>query len=97
MEVKFHPGVKEDLAEIACHYEAAERGLGHGFIEDYRETLALVVRDATVYRKFHGGLRKLNLHRFKAFAIVYEVWPEHIQIVAVADLRRKPLYWKDRL
>ena len=37
MEVKFHPEVKEDLSSSHLSFEAAERGPGHGFIEDCRK------------------------------------------------------------
>ena len=63
-------------------------------MEEYRVGLQRVTDHATVYRRFYRDNRKVILERFDSYAIVYEVWPELIYIKAVADLRRKPLYYR---
>jgi len=42
------------------------------------------------------GIRRVLLQRFP-FAVVYQVEPELILIVAVAHQRRRPGYWRDRI
>jgi hypothetical protein len=54
---------------------AADRGLGREFTEENQEMLSSVAREATRSGRIHKDLCKLNLRRFQAFAIIYEVVP----------------------
>ena len=44
---------------------------------------------------FEGTFRRKLLRRFP-FQLIYEVTAEEVLLVAVAHLRRRPGYWRDR-
>ncbi len=95
IHVKFHPEVKEDLAEAVCYYEKEEMGCGEKFLIEYDNTLQKIFKHSGVYRRFYHESRRLNLVRFP-FAIVYECSGQSIYIKAVAALRKKPYFWRER-
>jgi hypothetical protein len=42
-------------------------------------------------------VRKLQLHRFSEYGLVYSIVNDTFWIVAVAHAKRRPGYWTDRL
>ena len=97
MQVVYHPEVRQDLAQIVLYYNSQQEGCSERFFGEYEQTLTYIKQYATVFRQFYSNIRKLNLKSFP-FAILYQVMPESIiYVVAIADLRRKPFYWTERL
>ena len=96
MKISFHPEVKADLRGYCGYYRDIDPELGISFIEEYRIALSFLKRDPLVMRIFYKNDRRVPMKRFKSFAVVYEVLEDSIIVKAVADLRRKPYYWKER-
>jgi plasmid stabilization system protein ParE len=90
-----HPEAALELEEAARHYEACTPGLGDDFLDEFEAALRLVVDAPERWRKIRGENRKLNFRRFP-YAIVYCVRGDHIFMVAVMHLHRRPFYWRHR-
>jgi plasmid stabilization system protein ParE len=96
VRVAFHPAAAEEFGAAAAYYDAAAPGHGSRFV--------LAVRRATDLALAHpsGGAergvasaRRLVVHGFP-YEVVYRVRGEVLEILAVAHLRRRPGYWRDR-
>jgi len=96
VRLAFHPAAAEEFGAAAEYYDAAAPGLGSRF--------ALAVRRATDLALAHpsggaergvAGARRLVVHGFP-YEVVYRVRGEVLEVLAVAHLRRRPGYWRDR-
>ena len=77
----------------AAEAEAAER-----WYRERNDTAAARFRrelDRVVEVPYVGNTRRFLLRRFPFF-VVYRVYDQHVQVVAVAHARRRPGYWVPR-
>ncbi len=94
--VVFHPQALEEAIEAVRFYEERQIGLGKRFIDSLHDSINRIRRNPLLYRKVNGETRKCRLLRFP-YGAIYRCHDEHIQIIAVMHLRRKPGYWKTRI
>jgi len=78
-------------------YEERRRGLGAEFYDAVSGTLALIEGQPEIGTVIggEGSTRRGLVSRFP-YQVVYHLSPTHIAIVAVAHLKRRPNYWKNR-
>ncbi len=96
LRVPSHPDADIELEEAAFFYEDSAEGLGDDFLEDFEQTLKRIMAAPNRYRIVHGNARQLRLRRFP-FNVVYEEYESNIYILAVAHVRRRPFYWRQRI
>jgi toxin ParE1/3/4 len=87
----------EEFTAAVRWYEQQRAGLGGEFFD--------AVSDATTRIHNHPEIgtslspdqrtRRVLVHRFP-YQVVYRLFPNEIVIVAVAHLKRRPGYWKNR-
>jgi len=93
--VIFHPEADAEMMAAAEFYEAKSAGLGIDFIAEVeRATRALLVHSRIGHR-FSRRLRRVLVQRFP-YGLLYRAESEHIFVVAVAHVRRRPAYWRHR-
>lgn len=94
----FLPPAQEELVQAAEFYESRAAGLGEDFLMETERVIELVTATPEIGVPYLGGeeARLVLLQRFP-FAIVYQIEPELILIIAVAHQRRHPGYWRDRV
>ena len=90
-----HPEADLELETAARYYEECSPGLGNDFLDEFETALGLVVATPERWRKIRGENGKLNFRRFP-YAIVYGLRRDHIFIMAVMHLHRRPFYWRHR-
>ncbi len=83
------------MEAAALWYEERQPGLGNDFLDEFENTLRLIMADPDRARRIWGDNRKLNFHRFP-YAIVYSLRADTIFLKAVMHLQRRPFYWKGR-
>jgi hypothetical protein len=72
-------------------------GLGAEFFDAVSTTLLFVSMNATAGASISGdGLTRRALVARFPYQVVYRIRPGEIVIVAVAHLKRRPGYWKNR-
>ncbi len=101
MIVRLLPEAQGDAIEAAIWYEEREPALGSEFLDLVHKAFAEIWTRADVastMETYHGphDVRRVMLQRFP-FAVIAVVRPDKIIIVAVAHMRRRPLYWLNRM
>ncbi len=98
MKVKVHPQVYEEMEYYRAWYESKAKNLGTDYLREVDYAIKRVVESPETWPWYdkENQTRKFLIHRFP-FGVIYRLKENTIQILAVADLRRKPGYWKNRL
>jgi hypothetical protein len=94
--VKYHRLAESELVESAKFYERRREFLGDNFLDLIGETLVKIQANPDLGKPGKFSTRSWKVRRFP-FRIVYLDQAEHLWIVAVAHLSRKPNYWLERL
>ena len=88
---------REEFAAAVQWFEEQRAGLGAEFYDEVIATTArleaLPESGSPISRD--GLTRRLLLARFP-YQVVYRLTPTEIVVLAVAHLKRRPNYWKDR-
>jgi len=93
--VVFHPEAEAEFMAAARFYDTHKPGLGLDFISEVRRAALALVANPRLGHRFSKRLRRLLIRRFP-YGLVYRVEPDTTFIVAVAHLRRRPGYWRQR-
>ncbi|MBM3860536.1 MAG: type II toxin-antitoxin system RelE/ParE family toxin [Verrucomicrobia bacterium] len=92
----FHPAADAELIAAAEFYESQANGLGRDFLDETSHALSRIGDFPQAWPVMEADIRRCLLKRFP-YAIFYRLTVEHIRILAIADLRREPGYWRERL
>jgi plasmid stabilization system protein ParE len=93
---EFHPDAEAELEQAIAFYEQRAEGLGADFLAAAEEAVRRAVEWPSAGTPLEAGRRRVYLRRFP-YAVVYRVLSEsRIRVLAVADLRRRPRYWRRR-
>ena len=95
-DYQFLPEAEEEMNEAAQFYEGRSDGLGEDFLDEVQHTVESMLAFPQSGPVVSENLRRRILPRFP-FGLLYAVEDERIVIVAVAHLKRRPGYWKDRM
>ena len=87
---------EEEMTEAAVFYEGQAGGLGTEFLDDLQRAVNRLRDNPKLGQKVGDGLRRSLFSRFP-YSVIYTVEPECILVVAVANQRRRPNYWRDRI
>jgi toxin ParE1/3/4 len=86
---------EHELNEAAQYYELEEPGLGSSFLEEVDRCVQSIEAHPEAGRVLRGAFRRRRLRRFP-YALLYRVKPTGIRILAVMNLKRRPMYWIGR-
>jgi toxin ParE1/3/4 len=84
-----------EFQEIVEYYESKSSGLGIDFADEMRETIQIIQQSPERQPLQQDKTRRLLTHRFP-YQIIYTVFKNEIWVIAFANQRRKPGYWKKR-
>jgi hypothetical protein len=96
MTFSFHPCAEQELDKAVGYYEEYRSGLGLEFAEEVYATIARITAYPKAWTKLSKHTRRCLLNRFP-FGIIFQVKDSIVRIIAVANLNRKPGYWKRRV
>ena len=71
-------------------------GVGLRFITEVRKGVTLITENPYAAVAVGSGIRRKVLNYFP-YNLIYAVEPELIVIVAVANQKRRPIYWQGRI
>ncbi|WP_309399619.1 type II toxin-antitoxin system RelE/ParE family toxin [Cerasicoccus maritimus] len=71
-------------------------GLGLRFYNELKKTEERIQKYPDGWMQLSTNTRRCRLETFP-YGIIYQLRADEILIVAVAHLKRKPEYWKDRI
>ena len=90
-----------ESAEAAAWYDDQRAGLGDEFLTEVTEAIANIDSDPQSFSRLetYAGpyeMRRCVLHRFP-YLVVFACRPDETLVVAITHVRRRPLYWLERL
>lgn len=95
-QCRYLPEARNDLFAAVRYYEGQEAGLGGDFLDE----VVKAARDACEFPgrwpTFRGRVRKRSTNRFP-YSLLYVLDGQVVVIVAVADMRRGPRWFRKRL
>jgi len=92
----FLPEAEQEMLEAAHYYESQSPGLGADFLLEVDRAVHSIATSPDTWPILEGALRRRLIRRFPC-GILYRIEPEEILIIAVAHLRKRPGYWKERI
>jgi len=95
MRFFFHEEAELELDKQVDYYEQQRAGLGIEFANEVHETIALITRFPSAWTQVSSRCRRCLVNRFP-FGVIYRLQNEYLDVVAIADLRRRPDYWANR-
>lgn len=96
MIFRFTPEADAELTEAREWYSHQRKDLDLEFMQCVEVALLRIQSNPRLFPVVYGMLRRAVVRRFP-FAILYEVTPDEIEIIAVFHSRRNPDVWKSRV
>jgi hypothetical protein len=93
--VRFLLPARREFEDAVRAYNSERNGLGNHFRDVVRETIERIKSFPDAWHPLGGTIRRCRTKRFP-YAIVYEQSVDELLILAVAHIRREPVYWQGR-
>ena len=91
----FHPEAERELADAAHFFEERIGGLGAAFADAVEHAITLIRQYPELGTPYGRSSRRVLVRGFP-YAVIYEIRPDGILVLAVAHVRRRPGYWRTR-
>jgi len=96
MNFFFHPKAEQEFDEAVRYYEDCQAGLGIEFAEEVYATIARISQFPDAWSPVSKNTRRCLISRFP-YGVIFQIKSGILRIIAVANLHRRPMYWKDRI
>lgn len=96
MRISFLEIAQIELDEAVEYYNTQSIGLGREFLSEALNAMGRIGEFPNAWHRLSERTRRCQLRRFP-YGIVYQVRDSEILVVAVANLHRRPGYWKERI
>jgi len=96
MRIRFLEIAQIELDDAIEYYNYEVPGLGDAFLTEVLNTLDRIGKYPEAWQPSSKRTRRCQTRRFP-YGIMYQIRRDEILVVAIANLHRKPDYWKDRI
>ena len=96
MKGLLHPAADEEFAQAVRYYAEIDLGLGARFYREIERLIRDVCANPERFREIDPPVRR-HISADFPYALIYLEKPDHVWIVAVMHLKRRPGYWRSRL
>jgi plasmid stabilization system protein ParE len=96
MRFEFHPEARIEYLEAIAYYEERQAGLGARFTIEIESMIQRIVEAPNRWPEIEDEVRRCLAHPFP-YGVLYSIETNHILLLAVMHLSRKPGYWRNRL
>ena len=96
MRFYFHPEANAEFDRAVEYYEQCQLGLGLEFAEEVYAVIPRIIEYPDAWSAMSKNTRRCLTNRFP-FGVIYQVKTDGLRIIAVANLHRRPGYWKERI
>jgi toxin ParE1/3/4 len=102
VQLVLHPDAQTEIIEAGDWYDQQAAALGDDFLVEIDAALSTVSTRPHVWPTWPGtdhlepSIRRYLLARFRFYAIAYQVFDDHVLVLAVVHARRRPFYWLER-
>jgi plasmid stabilization system protein ParE len=93
--IAFHPLAEQELNEAASYYNAASSGLGTAFLDEVEHAVKQILEHPEAAPLVNQVVRRKLVRRFP-YSVMYSVQRDTIRILAIANQKRRPFYWRGR-
>jgi plasmid stabilization system protein ParE len=93
--VSFHPLARRELLDAAFFYERESGGLGSAFLDEVEHCIRTIQEFPEAGTLVASAVRRRLLRRFP-YALLYSIKANSIRVLAVMNMKRRPLYWVGR-
>jgi len=94
--ISFHELAEVELNDAAIFFEGETAGLGLRFLTAVESAVDNIQKHPRASPIIDQNVRCKVLRRFP-YSVMYSIKPERIRILAVANQRRRPFYWRGRV
>ena len=95
MKYLFHEAAEAEYMDAVNFYENRQPGLGRKLFSEIQAILQQICENPEVWEKIDDQTHRCLTNRFP-YAVLYRVKSDHIRIISIMHLRRKPDYWQGR-
>jgi toxin ParE2 len=95
MRVRFLEPARQELDEAISYYNTELAGLGEAFLLEVLSAIERIRHYPTAWHPLSENTCRCQLKRFP-YGVVYEAGEAEAIIIAVANLHRRPGYWRTR-
>jgi toxin ParE2 len=96
MRIKFLEIAQIELDEAIGYYNYESPGLGDAFLTEVLRALDRIGKFPVAWHPCSKRTRRCQTRRFP-YGIIYQIRKDEILVVAIANLHRRPEYWRDRI
>ncbi len=96
MRVVFNPQARDEILEAAAYYRERSVDAANRFSSNLSTLIQLLQQFPRIGSPVAPQVRRVLLKKFP-YQLIYRIEGDEIRVYAVAHLKRKPRYWKDRL
>jgi toxin ParE1/3/4 len=93
--VSFHPMAEQELNDAASYCNAQSPGLGYAFLDEVQRAVEQILEHSEAAPVVNRLVRRKLVPRFP-YGVMYSLTPDSIRALAVANLKRRPFYWRGR-
>lgn len=93
--VSFHELAELELNDAAIFFEGETEGLGLRFLTAVESAVGHIQQHPEASPIIDQDVRCKVLRRFP-YSIMYSIKPDRIRILAIANQKRRPFYWRGR-
>lgn len=94
-QISFHRLARRELIDAALFYDVESPGLGAAFLDEVEDCTRNLLAFPQAGQVVLGPVRRRLLRRFP-YALLYSLKKDTIRVLAVMNLKRRPLYWVGR-
>jgi hypothetical protein len=92
----FHPEAETEFLEAIAYYENCAPGLGEDFSMEVFSTIQNILSYSHAWPIVEDDVRRCLTRRFPYGVLYNIIASDHVYILAVMHLHRRPDYWKAR-
>lgn len=95
MKFSFHPEAIKELNKAVDYYEDIDTGLGYDFALEVFSTIKRIIKFPEAWSLIDDNIRRSLVSRFP-YGVLYSLENNEVIILAIMNLHRHPVYWKNR-
>lgn len=93
--ISFHELAELELNDAAIFFESETEGLGFRFLAAIETAVSHIQQHPAASPIIDGDVRCKVLRGFP-YSIMFSIKPDRIRILALANQKRRPFYWRRR-
>jgi toxin ParE1/3/4 len=91
----FHPLAEQELNEAANYYHMVSPELGTTFLDEVERAVKQILEHPEAAPQVNRTVRRKLVRRFP-YSVMYSIHMDTIRILAIANQKRRPFYWRGR-